>query len=214
MTSQNSQIPQTSKKILLGTPPEFCKNVRSVLRQNYYTTLPSHYQTIAERKSCKIFAIKRYLIPLSGVIAVSVYGRPKPHIFRSYAQKPPVNGSGHPSASGASDTTETQDEVKINSAASFIPGSLFTIEGRFEDGMLDYLNPSVVAFLEVNRMYKAYHQDTYANFQSEGEPQGTRSGVAFLLSIGAGNSAMIPSGLEDRETKHRERMSSLTENSH
>ena len=63
-------------------------------------------------------------------------------------------------------------------------------------------------------MYKACHQDTYANIQSKGEPQGTRSGVAFFLSIGAGNSAMIPSGLEDRDTKYRKIMSSLSEDSH
>ena len=151
---------------------------------------------------------------LSGVIAVPVHERPKPHIFRSYAQAPPVNGSRHPSTPGASDATEIQDKAIENSAAPFIPGSRFTVEGRFEDGSLDYPNPSVEAFFEVKRMYKAYHQDTYANIQSKGEPRGTRSGVAFFLSIGAGNSAMIPSGLEDRKTEYRKIMSSLTEDSH
>lgn len=145
---------------------------------------------------------------------MSVHGRRKAHIFRSYAQKSPVNGSRHPSISGASDGEETQDEAKINSAAPFVPGSQFTINGSFEDGSLDYPNPSVEAFFEVNRMHKAYHQDTYANIQSKGEPQGTRSGVTFFLSIGAGNSAMIPSVLEDRGTEYRETMSSLTESSH
>ena len=133
---------------------------------------------------------------------------------RSYAQKPPVNGSRHSSTSGASDATETQDEAKENSATPFIPGSRFTGEGRFEDGSLDYPNPSVEAFFEVNRMYKAYHQDTYAKIQSKGEPQATRSGVAFFLIIGAGNSAMIPSGLENRETEYLETKSFLTEDSH
>ena len=145
---------------------------------------------------------------------MSVHGRRKPHIFRSYAQKPPVNGSRHPSTSRASDATETQEVAYIYSPAPFIPGSVFTVGGRFEDGSLDYPNPSVEAFFEVNRVYKIYHRDTYANIQSNGEAQGTRSGVALLLSIGAGNSAMIPSRLEDREMEYRERISSLTESSH
>ena len=63
-------------------------------------------------------------------------------------------------------------------------------------------------------MYKAYHQDTYANIQSKGEHQGPRSGVSFFLSIGAGNSAVVPSGLEDHEKEYRDDLSSLMESSH
>ena len=143
-----------------------------------------------------------------------VHGQRKPHIFRSYAQKPPVNGSRHPSTSGAPNSRETQEGANINSPAPFIPGPVFTVEGRFKDGNLDYPNPSVEAFFEVNRMYKIYHGDTYANIQSNGEHQGTRSGVSFFLSIGAGNSAMIPSGLGVHEKEYREDLSSLTESSH
>ena len=143
-----------------------------------------------------------------------VHGQRKPHVFRSYAQNPPVNESRHPSTSGAPNSRETQEEANINSPAPFIPGTKFTAGGRFKDGNLDYPNPSVEAFFEVNRMYKIYHGDTYANIQRNEETQGTRSGVALLLSIGAGNSAMIPPGLEDREMEYRERISSLTKSSH
>lgn len=143
-----------------------------------------------------------------------VHGRPKPHIFRSYAQKPPVDARKDPSTSGASDATDTQDVGKANSAAPFIPESRFAVEGRFEDGSLAYPNASVEASFEINRMYRACHQDTSANIQSKGEPQRTRRGVAFFLSIGAGNSAMIPPGLGYLEMEYRKTKSRLMGNSH
>ena len=141
-------------------------------------------------------------------------GHAKPHIFRSYDQAPPVTGTRHPTTSGTAGSTEYHDIAEVRSAVPLYLEPVVPVEGRFGDGSLDYPNPSVEAFFEVKDMHKAYLQDTDANFQSKGEPQETRSEVAFFLSIGAGSSAKIPTGLEDPETQFQETNPYLTENSH
>ena len=118
-------------------------------------------------------------------------GHAKPHIFQSYDQAPPVTRTKHPNISGASGAIETHDGAKVTSTVPSYFEPVVTVEGRFGDGSLDYPNPSVEAFFEVRDMDKAYLPDTDANIQSKGEPQGTRSGVALFLSIGAGNPAII-----------------------
>ncbi len=143
-----------------------------------------------------------------------VDGHAKPHIFRSYDQAPPATGTRHPNTLGTSGATEYHDIREATSAVPLYFEPVAPVKGKFGDGSLDYPNPSVEAFFEVNDMHKAYLKGKDANNQSKGEPQGTRNGVAFFLSIGAGSSATIPTGLEDPETKVRETNPYLTENSH